>query len=319
MMNKLFSSPKKLLMYLLLFTATIMVAGVIVVATLGFNKSYHFGGAYEVSVDCLDSEKIDHNIDVITDILDDNGCTYVDVLDKSYTTNIVVKFNANSTAKVDAIKQQLDEKLSDVQKFEVNAISNTSYSKTLKKLVVMSVVAFACVIVYGLVRRNWFFGVSLGVSFLGTMLVGLSIFAFTRIMVSPTSLYILTLFALLSAVLLLYYTSVAQARKNGVGGEKLTLKQHYANAVNSSLFALGIPSIAFTLAMIGLVFTFNGRLAMIGLSGIVAIISCVWSSIFLAGALYLLVEDANQNKIKKVMSRNNNKVKDIKKTEDGIV
>ena len=109
-MNKLFKSPRKLLSYSLLITATIMALGVILVAFFGFNKSYQFGGYYEINIDYLDIEKKDEYLQGIDEILNKYGYTidhYNMEGEKSFTPTLCVRYESNSEETANNIKTDI--------------------------------------------------------------------------------------------------------------------------------------------------------------------------------------------------------------------
>ena len=57
-MKTLFESPAKLVKYALTFVGFFIALGAILTAFFGFNTSPEFGGHYELTIDCVDSEKV---------------------------------------------------------------------------------------------------------------------------------------------------------------------------------------------------------------------------------------------------------------------
>ncbi len=305
-MNKLFNSPKQLLKYMLLFTATIVAVAVIFVCFFGFNKSYQYGDQYQITVDYVDLDKTNSYINNIKDVISDNSgsVTYTETGDKTYlnTLTIVFKANANDATIIkSAVVSMFDGEIN-ADQISVERISNTYATKSLIKLILPVCLALVGLFIYGLLRRNYKYGFALMISFGATILVGLALFAITRTQISISSIGMLTGIALLSVVAFVYYTSISFMKKNSVHGEKERMVDLYVNSIKSSTTALMIPMGLIVLSCIALIFTFNPSLVQFGISGIVSVFAGVWSSIFLTGAFYFTIandESSKQRNIKK--------------------
>lgn len=302
-MKKLFSSPSKLLKFMLLFSATIVALAVIFVCFFGFNKSYQFGGQYEVSVDFLDYDKADNYIETISDVIKDNNgsVTHSIVGDKTYMYTLSVDFKATS-ADTENIKQTLIEKFDgeiNADQIKINYLSNTFQSKLIFKLLIPTAVVLIALFIYGLIRRNLMYGFALAISFFGTALIGLSLYAITRTQLSVSSLGILGVASILSVVYFVLYTSIAYTMKNSVHGDKENLVDLYVSAISTSRYYAIIPMLVVVAIMVGFIFTFQPTLVQFGISGIVSIFAGIWSSVFLAGSFYFTTNKESAIQIKK--------------------
>ena len=303
-MNRLFNSPKQLLKYMLLFTATIVAVAVVFVCFFGFNKSYQFGDQYQVSVDYVDLDKTDAYINNIKTIVENNNgtITYTETGDKTYlnTLNVVFKSNSTNIETVRASLVTLFDGEINADQISVNILEKTYAGKSLIKVILPLSLTVVALFIYGLLRRNYKYGLALIVSFVGTVLVGLSLFAITRTQISISSLGMLTGIALLSVVSFIYYTSISFMKKNSVHGEKEKLVNLYVNSVNTSTLAMIIPMGLILLSCVALIFTFSPSLVQFGISGIVSVFAGVWSSIFLTGAFYFTIAKDEDVKLKAI-------------------
>lgn len=303
-MNRLFNSPKQLLKYMLLFTATIVAVAVVFVCFFGFNKSYQFGDQYQVSVDYVDLDKTDAYINNIKTIVENNNgtITYTETGDKTYlnTLNVVFKSNSTNIETVRASLVTLFDGEINADQISVNKLQKTYAGKSLIKVILPLSLTVVALFIYGLLRRNYKYGLALIVSFVGTVLVGLSLFAITRTQISISSLGMLTGIALLSVVSFIYYTSISFMKKNSVHGEKEKLVNLYVNSVNTSTLAMIIPMGLILLSCVALIFTFSPSLVQFGISGIVSVFAGVWSSIFLTGAFYFTIAKDEDVKLKAI-------------------
>ncbi len=303
-MNRLFNSPKQLLKYMLLFTATIVAVAVVFVCFFGFNKSYQFGDQYQVSVDYVDLDKTDAYINNIKTIVENNNgtITYTETGDKTYlnTLNVVFKSNSTNIETVRASLVTLFDGEINADQISVNKLEKTYAGKSLIKVILPLSLTVVALFIYGLLRRNYKYGLALIVSFVGTVLVGLSLFAITRTQISISSLGMLTGIALLSVVSFIYYTSISFMKKNSVHGEKEKLVNLYVNSVNTSTLAMIIPMGLILLSCVALIFTFSPSLVQFGISGIVSVFAGVWSSIFLTGAFYFTIAKDEDVKLKAI-------------------
>ncbi len=303
-MNRLFNSPKQLLKYMLLFTATIVAVAVVFVCFFGFNKSYQFGDQYQVSVDYVDLDKTDAYINNIKTIVENNNgtITYTETGDKAYlnTLNVVFKSNSTNIETVRASLVTLFDGEINADQISVNKLEKTYAGKSLIKVILPLSLTVVALFIYGLLRRNYKYGLALIVSFVGTVLVGLSLFAITRTQISISSLGMLTGIALLSVVSFIYYTSISFMKKNSVHGEKEKLVNLYVNSVNTSTLAMIIPMGLILLSCVALIFTFSPSLVQFGISGIVSVFAGVWSSIFLTGAFYFTIAKDEDVKLKAI-------------------
>lgn len=303
-MNRLFNSPKQLLKYMLLFTATIVAVAVVFVCFFGFNKSYQFGDQYQVSVDYVDLDKTDAYINNIKTIVENNNgtITYTETGDKTYLNTLNVVFKSNST-NVETVRASLVTLFNgeiNADQISVNKLEKTYAGKSLIKVILPLSLTVVALFIYGLLRRNYKYGLALIVSFVGTVLVGLSLFAITRTQISISSLGMLTGIALLSVVSFIYYTSISFMKKNSVHGEKEKLVNLYVNSVNTSTLAMIIPMGLILLSCVALIFTFSPSLVQFGISGIVSVFAGVWSSIFLTGAFYFTIAKDEDVKLKAI-------------------
>ena len=303
-MNRLFNSPKQLLKYMLLFTATIVAVAVVFVCFFGFNKSYQFGDQYQVSVDYVDLDKTVAYINNIKTIVENNNgtITYTETGDKTYlnTLNVVFKSNSTNIETVRASLVTLFDGEINADQISVNKLEKTYAGKSLIKVILPLSLTVVALFIYGLLRRNYKYGLALIVSFVGTVLVGLSLFAITRTQISISSLGMLTGIALLSVVSFIYYTSISFMKKNSVHGEKEKLVNLYVNSVNTSTLAMIIPMGLILLSCVALIFTFSPSLVQFGISGIVSVFAGVWSSIFLTGAFYFTIAKDEDVKLKAI-------------------
>lgn len=304
-MNKLFSSPKQLLKFMLLFSATILALGVIFVCVFGFNKSYQFGGQYEVSIDYIDADKTDSYIKNITEIIEKNNgkVTHSNSGEKEYLYTLSVQFESNSTD-ISQVKETLVEIFDGeviADHITIGKLSNTFATKNLVWLILPFSIVLVALFVYGWLRRNYIYGFANMITFAGTILIGLALFAVTRTQISIATLGILSAIAILSVAVFVYYTSISYMNKNSVHGEKEKLVDLYVKSINSSIWVMLIPTMLLVLTSVAFMLTFNASLVQFGLAGIISTFAGLWSSIFLSGAFYFSIkEDDNEHKKVKI-------------------
>ena len=65
----LFATPNKLLKFTLTVLITIVALGAIFIGFFGFNKSFEFGGYYEINIDFQDPEQMNSYLEGTTQIL----------------------------------------------------------------------------------------------------------------------------------------------------------------------------------------------------------------------------------------------------------
>lgn len=302
-MNKLFSSPKQLLKFMLLFSATILALGVIFVCVFGFNKSYQFGGQYEISIDYIDADKTDSYIKNITEIIEKNNgkVTHSNSGEKEYLYTLSVQFESNSTD-ISQVKETLVEIFDGeviADHITIGKLSNTFATKNLVWLILPFSIVLVALFVYGWLRRNYIYGFANMITFAGTILIGLALFAVTRTQISIATLGILSAIAILSVAVFVYYTSISYMNKNSVHGEKEKLVDLYVKSINSSIWVMLIPTMLLVLTSVAFMFTFNESLVQFGLAGIISTFAGLWSSIFLSGAFYFSIKE-DDNDYKKV-------------------
>ncbi|MBP3630539.1 MAG: hypothetical protein J6J23_03510, partial [Clostridia bacterium] len=141
------------------------------------------------------------------------------------------------------------------------------------------------------------------------ILVGLSLYAVTRTLVSLTSLTLLFMSALLSAAMFTYFSCNAFSKKNLVHSDKKEISELFCDSISTSKFITIVPAFALLVAFVGLIFTFNHSLMHIGFAGLICMFSIVWTSIFVTGSYFVSVINAESKKEKKILSRNNNNEK----------
>ena len=310
-MNKLFKSPRKLLSYSLLITATIMALGVILVAFFGFNKSYQFGGYYEINIDYLDMEKKDEYVNGIDEILNKYGYTvdhYAMEGDKSFTPTLCVRYESNSEEDAKNIKADIISKFNIDEKstlLSVEKMSSSYASHKIAYLLIPMSILLVALFVFGWYRRNILYGVAEAIEYLSTILVGLSLYAVTRTMISLSSLSLLFISALLSSLLFTYFSVNAFSKKNTIHSEKKELSDLFCDAMSANKFITAIPALAMLAVFVGLIFTFNHSLMHLGFAGIICICSIIWTSIFVTGSYFVSVVNAESKREKKSLSRNN--------------
>ncbi len=302
-MNKLFSSPKQLLKFMLLFSATILALGVIFVCVFGFNKSYQFGGQYEVTIDYINADKTDSYIKNITEVIENNNgnVTHSTEGEKEYLYTLSVEFESNSTD-MSKVKETLVEMFDGeviADHISVNSLSNTYFTKNLIWLLLPFSIVLVALFIYGWLRRNYIYGFANMIAFAGTILIGLALFAITRTQISVATLGILSAVSILSVAVFMYYTSISYMNKNSVHGEKEKLVNLYVKSINSSIWVMLIPASLLVLTSLAFIFTFNATLVQFGLAGIISAFAGLWSSVFLSGAFYFSIkeDDKEQKKV----------------------
>lgn len=304
-MNKLFKAPKKLLSYTLLITATVLALGVILVAFLGFNKSYQFGGYYEINIDYIDMEKKQEYLDGIDEILNKYGYSVDDYTmdgEKTYTPTLCIKYKSASETDAESIRADIIAKFNIDEKaslLSVDKISATYESHKIVFLLIPLAIALVALFLYGWIRKDVLYGVACIISFVSTMLVGLALYAVTRTLISTSSLALLFASALMSMALFVFYSSTTFARKNSIHAEKKEIGEVFSEAITSQKFTLGIPALLLFAIFLGFVFTFNHTLMHIGFAGMVCVLSAVWSAIFVTGSYFVTIASNIKSKPKK--------------------
>ncbi|MGN1259034.1 MAG: hypothetical protein ACI4T8_02230 [Christensenellales bacterium] len=308
----LFATPNKLLKFTLTILITIVALGAIFVGFFGFNKSYEFGGYYEINIDFQDPEQMNSYLEGTTQILKNHGYTVSDarVGDKSYLQTLVIRYKGNSEANAEIIKQEIIKTFEfeeNTKYVSVDPIGKTFMSSSAVKLLLPLGICLVALFLFGLIRRNLFYGLSLTIVTASSILVSLSIFAFTRSVLSVASIGIIAISAILSVVVFMYYSSVMFAKKKSHLGEKEDYQTLFNDAINESVWTIKIPALLAFIAFVALILTFNRTLIFVGLSGIICLVSGAFSAVLMGGSFYLTMLTAENDKIKNIMSRNKNK------------
>ena len=308
----LFAAPGKLFKYALTILVAIIALGAIFVGFFGFNKSYQFGGYYEINIDYQDAEKVNSYLEGTTNILGNYGYTVSEakIGDKSYLQTLVIRYKGNSDANAEKIKQDIIKTFEfdeDTKYVTVEPIGKTLMQKSAVKLLLPLGICLVALFLFGLIRRNLFYGVSLAMVPAATILLSLSIFAMTRSVMSVASIGIMAICAIISVIVFMYYTSVMFAKKKTHLGENKDYPELFNEAINESTWTVKIPALVALAGFVGLMFSFNKTLVFVSLSGIISLVSAGACALIIGGGFYLTMLTAESNKIKNIMSRNKNK------------
>ena len=309
--TNIFESPNKFLKYAMLFCTTIILLGLLFAIFFGFNTSYEFGGYYEINIDYQNISDTNDYIEGTKEVLKEYGYNINEsatVGDKSYLYNLCIRYKSDSDINASKIEADIESKFGLGEEFvSVDKISNTYALSTILSLIWPAVILILLLMLYGWLRRNLFYALSMGSIVLSSILLQLSVISITRIKLSVATIGIMTITTIVATVVFTYYTSQMFERKNSHEGEKEDYPTLFSTVISESLFTVQIPALVGLAVFIGLILTFNTTLIGVGLSGIVCLLVATFASIFIGGNVYLAALTSESGKIKSVMSRNKNK------------
>lgn len=317
--TNIFETPKKFLKYALLFSTTVVLLGLLFVIFFGFNTSYEFGGYYEINIDYQNVADTNDYIEGTQDILKEYGYKIngnATVGDKSYLYNLCIRYKSDSDVNASQIESDIQTKFGLSDEFvSVDKISNTYALSTVLSMLWPILIMVVLLFLFGWLRRNIFYALSLGSIVLSSTLLQLSIIAITRTRLSVATIGIMAITTIIAVVVFVYYTSQMFERKNSHEGEKEEYPQLFSSVIADSLFTIKLPALIGLAAFLGLVLTFNSTLVNVGLSGIICLLVATFASIFIGGNVYLSALTSESSKIKSVMSRNKKANTEQEKTE----
>lgn len=317
-MKELYSHSAKLLKIISIFTGVIVAMGVIFCAIFGFNQGVDFGGYYQIKVDCFNEDEIDEYIDEIDSVLADYGYSIrdVEIEDRSYCSTIVVRYKSESATNAEKIRETLVENLELNDKVTTVDQLSAAYSwKYVLYLLIGFGVMLVALFLFGHFRRGYKYGLSLAASFAFTIVVTLSIFAFTRIEFSLAALFMTIVLATFGTVL---FAAISVLAENKIKNSETALSKTDAMAdiFNMVSKKVIIPLGLIALLFVGLMFTFNKTLVLLGLASLVAMVVTLVSVSLLSPALYLQLENGVSKKspaTKVSDAKKENKQKETKK------
>lgn len=305
-MKTLFETPSKLVKYALTFVAFFIALGAILTAFFGFNTSAEFGGHYELTIDCMDTDEVDNYLKTAKDVLDDYGYNVSDyeIEDRSYCETLVIRYASNSETNAGLIKADIASKLSlDQSLVQASKLSLVNNGFSIWKIVLFSMVVMAFVFVIALIIKGWNYGIGYLISFATTNLLTLAIIGFTRIVLSPSSLVLVSVISALSMVVYAYLIENVYKLRDDKNN-KISYKDAYLEVVSTKLKDLCIVGGALAVIGIVLLLTFNKALVMYGITYLLSILVMAFVTIILVPAIFVLIEDKRETKLNELLTRN---------------
>lgn len=305
-MKTLFETPSKLVKYALTFVAFFVGLGIILTAFFGFNTSAEFGGHYELTIDCMDSAEVDNYYKAAKEVLGEYGYSVSDyqIEDRSYCETLVIRYASSSDTNANLIKADLATKLNlDQSLVQANSLALAYSGFNGWDVVLFSGILLAFAFVIGLVLKGWNYGVGFCVSYAATMLLSLAIIGFTRIVLSPSSLVLVTVISTMSMVAFAYLSHHVYALREDKN-DGISFKDAYLEVINIKAKELYIVGGALAVVGIVLMLTFNKTLVLFGLTYLVAMLVLAFISIILVPAIFVLIEDTKLKKLKATLTRN---------------
>lgn len=311
-MKKLFQNAKTSFKYILTITIAFILLGGIFVGFLGFNKSTELNNFYQIEIKYLGgAEEQTKTLNAINNVIDSNSnYKKIEVLEEEtgYYNVMCVRFFSESNVDAEAIANQLkaDLEISANNMVFVNKITNSYYRHMWLQLIFASLVSIALLFIYGLVRQDWQYATAYAINFVSTILVGLSAIAIARIPLSFTSLLILYAFAVISTVIFMIFVSkldynLNQEEYNDLFLSELFYNDIYKNKLVTKLIVLGVSLLAISsMLFMGQTFYTNAALA-----SYASLFACLYSFAFFASIYFTAVDIARNEKLAKVLSRNN--------------
>lgn len=308
-MKTLFQSPAKLVKYALTFVGFFIALGAILTAFFGFNTSPEFGGHYELTIDCVDSEKVNDYYKEAKETLKDYGYSISDyqIEDRSYCDTLVIRYKSESEINAGLVAKDIATKLEiDQTMVQANKLSHAYNGFNGLTILFVSIGLLAAAFIIAWIIKGWNYGVGYVVSYAGTILLSLAIIGFTRIMLSPTSLIIVTVISTMSMLVFAYLAhNIYNQRDNA--NNNISYKDAYLSVINQKWKELVIVAAAGVLVPLVLLLSFTKVLVVYALTMLVAELVLAFISIVLVPAIFIWIEDSSISKLNKTLSRNKNK------------
>ena len=288
-MKALFNSSSKLLKYTLTFMCFAFLLGLIFSLTFGFNTSSEYGKVYEVTIYAFDAEKIESYKETAQDVLKEYGYTVKEIRVDEHTDADAVVLRYKSSSLNNALKIQADitEKLElneNLVKVEALTLSNQK-SASIKLLITLGV-AVLFIFIYAVIRHGWKMAVTLISLFVSSIILPLSVMAFSRIELSLTTLFLVSIIGTLASII--YMAMYAKLKSISKYQEKVkSFKENYLEFANENKLKVLIPVALMLLVFVCLIFTFNRTLVHVGLTGLVALAIASFSLVIFAPALQI--------------------------------
>ena len=305
-MKTLFESPSRLVKYALTMVAFFVALGIIFASVFGFNTSTEYNGYYEISIDSFDAEQEEKIDNAVKAVLSEYEYTVSEkiVEDRDYCETLVYRYRSNSTQNAEQILNKLTTTLSlndgmiNVQKLQ-NAYNGITTIKYLVLVAVVTVVLFLVALIRGGVK----YGLAVTSSNLITTLLSMAIIAFTRVLLTKSLVVITLLFALVGTLITINVLGKIKDEKEN--NKSLSYKDAYmlvcskASLTNKIVLACGLAIVPIALAL-----TFNYTLVMLAVGYVICALVALFASLIIAPAIFVLINDYQEQKIQKVVSRN---------------
>lgn len=308
-MKTLFESPARLVKYSLTFVAFFIALGIIFASIFGFNASSEYNGYYEISIDSFDEankEKIDNSVEAV---LSSYGYKVSEKLveDRDFCETLVYRYQSNSTQNASEISAKLIANLS----LEENMISveklTNAYNAvtTLKYLLTIGVVSIV-IVLSALIYKGTKYALSVLSAFTLTSLLSIAIVAFTRVVLSKSLVIITFVGAIFSVMSVIYLLD--KLAENKEQNQALSYKDAYLNVLlnKNKLSTLAIFGMLIV-SPLALILTCNFGLIMLGVGILITILVATLVAVIISPAIYILLEDSEIEKNKKIVSRSNKK------------
>lgn len=305
-MKTLFENPSKLVKFSLTFVAFFVALGIIFAAVFGFHTSTEYNGYYEISIDSFDAEQEEKIDNKVKEILSKYKYTVEEkvVEDRDYCKTLVYRYESNSTQNAEEIKNVLKQDLAlnegmiTVEKL-TNAQNGITIWNYLITFVAILIVSFLAMVIYGGVKSA--LTVVSAESITG--LLSMAIIAFTRITLSKGLIILSLVASVISGIVLLSIIGKIKQQKDN--NTALSYKDSYLTSLASaSVLEKIILAVCIFIVPCALIFTFNTILIMFGLGYIVCALVALFTTTILSPAIYVALEDKQEERTKQIVSRN---------------
>lgn len=305
-MKTLFESPSRLVKYALTMVAFFIALGIIFASVFGFNGSTEYNGYYEISIDCFDSETEQDIDSTVNKVLSEHNYSVSEKLveNRDYCETLVYRYHSNSTQNATKIQEQLVSSLNlNEGMVTVQKLTNAHNGITVWNYILAIGVLLVVVFLVSLVRYGLKHSLSLTASLTITSLLSMAVIAFTRIVLSKSLIIMSLVSAIVSVIITMSILNRTNINKEN--SKNISYKDAYLEGIKAvNTLDKIIISCALIIAPSALLLTFNGNLVMLGLGYLVCAFVCAFVSIILAPAIYILLEDKQEEKTKKIVSRN---------------
>lgn len=328
--------------YLILIPAILALVAIVIGAIFNFNLDYdfqkvsNFNVKFNTTVTDCEYDKLES---ALNSIVEENGFDdfRIERIGEGAQNGLIVKVPNNDgtlDSKLDSLKNVIEENLlsktNDIESSVVVSTSDLTYSlpRNISKMFWLSMLAFACVVVfviaYNWIRFNLIAGLSLATSLAIEVAMLVSCLVLFRI---PVNYNFVVPFAVMIVTTIINSLLFNISIKGGLNVEsksKLTNVDRVLSATKVNIKFIAIYMIALLVGVLGIVFFGNQSLIYLALAIIISLFVSAFISIFINSSLWSLWYKKDKDKVltrriqaeKKRIEAKNNK---NKQTDEKIV